>query len=190
MGWNANNKRVSGARKKVNNRARASKRNMPIHEAGHAVMDHYVGCSINKVSLRLRHRHPECLEIAGKKPEISAPESIKNELEKLALPWVGGLVAEHIANKRRKNLRNGAGRKDIEALQPIKEYYDKMGITPILKQELGIKVNIEWIASSYAPYAEKILRERWKAVTALAHALMEKKSLDGEEATRIIEANL
>jgi hypothetical protein len=168
-----------------------------IHEAGHAVVAHHFGFKIKRLTIvtkedtdRLGMFKWDEQEMADKvsawldsieydpNRHLSKEDKqtiIKNAVkfyESLVLYYVAGLTAEHkVYTKTTDALDSITNFKNIDDLYAIFK----------LKCEPGLKID------DYFKCAKEILKSKWKAVEALADALIQNNEISGEEANRIIE---
>lgn len=150
-----------------------------IHEAGHAVVSHHFGIPIAKVKIGFDGNAIGRVEnIEQDISELKAKYSAWNELEIYSLKLLGGMVAEYIYDNNPKKIKAFGGKKDLKKIQQFFSLIAKMELT---KQQ---------IIDLFFDRTLEILKNKWQAVEALAKILVKKRSIDGEEASNIIEENI
>lgn len=151
---------------------------MAYHEAGHAVMMHHFGIEIDQISI-----DPNVDKLAVVKPKPSGINSMgadKDEfmalLKECVIPSLGGLASEFIHDGEHKTKYVGSG--------------DDLKKTQELLRALNIVWSYQYIIEWLFNDAVELLKDKWGAVEALSWALIQKRTIVGELATKIIEMNI
>jgi ATP-dependent Zn protease len=149
------------------------------HEAGHAVTMHYFGNEIDELSIK-----PNINRLAGVKPKKGNtkspninPDEIAEGIKGCVIGFLGGLAAEHIYNGEPNKMNPIGSTEDLKRAK---------GFCRAFKLKLSYQDLIDWLLND----ALELLKENWEAVEALSAALIQKGTISGEEAAKIIEVNI
>jgi len=155
-----------------------SETRVAIHEAGHVVIAHHFGVPIAKVKLGIDG--DTCGSVDNLKQDISElklKHSFWDSVEITSLQLLGGMVAEYIYDNKPEKIRPFGSSID---LKNIRWFFS----------EFKLKLTDQQILEMFFHRTLEILENKWKAVEALADILVEKRSINGKEASRIIEENI
>ena len=156
------------------------KKRVAYHEAGHAIVSYHFGDALDEISIE---PNVDSMGRAKNKfkglPNMSSSdieERIIKRLFKVLTISLGGLVAEHIydGEPKRLNKYGGSGR-DLKEAQKV--------VFDVIK----IQWSQQEIIDAIFHKAYKILKSKWRAVEALATALVQERIINGEEAVEIIK---
>jgi ATP-dependent Zn protease len=151
-------------------------RNIPLkhtayHEAGHAVMAYRVGHGIKKVTIT--PNRGTLGKYVGSTPRRKSPDAIRIDL--------AGALAEALVNPIPfdEHIQLGAHGDWQLTRRSVREFVD-LGFIP--KQERDILID-ELLHDTRA-----LVRRDKEAITSVAEALLERKTLTGDDVRRIVEA--
>jgi len=150
-----------------------------IHEAGHAVIAHSLGCDPGELSLE--SSGDSLAKRAPKNPKTystTTPAEILASLTEITLIHLGGIAAEYIYDGKPKKIAVGGGGTDMEAI--LRLFWGSM-VWRVTGQD---------IINMYFNDAMEILEKRWNAVDALANTLLSERYIRGNRAVKIIEGAL
>lgn len=177
----------------LNTMPKVKKKNLSLkmaayHEAGHAVIAHHFGASILEVIMmptfegigtgRTEYKWNGKSTFSREDPHKLA-EEITNFVMKRAFVGMAGIVAEIIYREKigHPNAKIIGGNRDLEETQ---ERVRNLG---------KVEVSFEELLSLRNGELAELLKSKWSEVEAVADTLIQKGTITGEEAVKVIEEN-
>jgi len=151
------------------------------HEVGHAVIVHHFGGKLVDISIKANvesfgRTKNEWEKFVGRDHSEITIDDLLLAYRQFVIGCLGGFAAEYIYDREPKNFHFSKSEKDLRDVEAI---LDEMRKLQPSKQN-----TVELIF----PEAVEILRMKWTKVEALSAALIQKGTISGEEAAKIIES--
>ena len=145
------------------------------HEAGHAVACYRLFHRLDYVSILSTSEYRGCMKGADEdwheRPAGTSDAQIRAHIAKIAtITLAGGAAVEKLFG----GMRDVEMRHDIRAARDLLESVAETG------EELDIFIDRCW------SQARRLVRKEWRAIKAVAVALMERKTLSGEDVEEIM----
>jgi hypothetical protein len=151
------------------------------HEAGHAVIVHHFGGKLGDISIKANIKSfgrtkNEWDKLVGRDHSEITKDDLMLAYRQFVIGCLGGFAAEFIYDREPENFHFSKSEKDLKDAEAI--------LAEMRKLQPSKQNTVELIF----PEAVQILRMKWTSVKVLSAGLIQKGTISGEGAAKIIES--